>query len=181
MINEIWKQVVGYEGLYEVSNYGRVKSLAKTIPGLFGSTIYLKEKIRKNQKYPNGYEYVGLSNNGKVKTHLVHRLVALAFIPNPDNLPEVNHKNEQITDNRVENLEWVTHKENANYGTRNQRASEKREIPILQYSLEGEFITEWTKGAMSVQKKYGWNRTNICACCKGKQQSAYGFKWAYKE
>ena len=181
MINEICKPVVGYEGLYEASNYGRIKSLAKTIPGLFGSTIYLKEKIRRNHKYPNGYEYVGLSNNGKVKTHLVHRLVAIAFIPNPDNLPEVNHKNEQITDNRVENLEWVTHKENANYGTRIQRANEKREIPIIQYSLEGEFITEWTKGAMSVQKKYGWSRTNICACCKGKQQSAYGFKWAYKE
>ena len=110
MIEE-WKPVVGYEGLYEVSNTGQIRSLKRNI-------------ILRPKKEPTGYLRCNLSLNKNVKTFSIHRLVAQAFLPNPDNLPEVNHKDEDKTNNRVENLEWCNHKYNMNYGTRNIRSKD---------------------------------------------------------
>lgn len=104
IVKEIWKPVVGYEGLYKVSNKGRVKGLRSG-------------KILKSALNKKGYPMVVLSRNGKLLPQRVHRLVALTFIPNLNNYPIVNHINENKTDNRVENLEWCTNKYNCNYGT----------------------------------------------------------------
>lgn len=114
-MKEMWKDILGYEGLYQVSNLGDVRSLKYA-----GGN---KVKMLK-QATVNGYKRVSLVKNGKGKNYLVHRLVAIAFIPNPDNLPIVNHKNEDKTNNNVNNLEWCTQEYNINYGTRNERASE---------------------------------------------------------
>lgn len=123
MENEIWKPVRGYEGLYEVSNRGNVRSI-----GHYGRTSrgnglhYFEGRVLSIGKSGGGYSQVQLCKNGR-KCKFVHRLVAEAFISNPDNLPQVNHINENINDNRVENLEWCTALYNANYGTRNERHS----------------------------------------------------------
>lgn len=172
--NEIWKDVSGYEGLYKVSNFGRVKSL------WFGN-----EKILKPSN--NGYRYlfVNLYKNGKMKYYKVHRLVTQTFIPNPNKLPYVNHKDENPSNNRVENLEWCDQKYNLNYGTRNQRISEKMtngklSKPVLQYEKSGEFVREW-KSTRDVQRNLGFNIASISLCCNGKSKSAYGFVWKYKK
>ena len=124
MTEEIWKPVVGYEGLYEVSSYGRVKSLDRYVKYSDGRIYLHKGKVLSLAKDKNGYFVVSLYFNGKHNTIKVHRLVAQAFIPNPDNLPEVNHLDEDKTNNRVENLEWCDHKYNMNYGTRNIRSKD---------------------------------------------------------
>lgn len=126
--DEIWKDVVTdkdeyniYFGLYEVSNYGRIKRLLKTVNGIEYEEKLLSQRIDKN-----GYLITNLKNkNGKAKTMKVHRLVTLAFIPNPNNLPQVNHKDENVANNNLWNLEWCDSKYNNNYGTKNQRISEK--------------------------------------------------------
>lgn len=109
---EIWKPVVGYEGLYEVSNLGRVRSLNYNGTGTKGTLSEATNKC--------GYKYLVLCNNGKRKHHLVHRLVAGAFLINPNNLPQVNHKDEHKDNNCIDNLEWCDNKYNNNYGTKNQ-------------------------------------------------------------
>ena len=113
MIKEIWRAVVGYEGLYEVSNFGRVMSLNYAHTG--------EKKLLKFGIIYNGYRQVQLSKDGKRSMKLVHRLVAEAFIPNPNNYPCVNHKDERPENNCVENLEWCTYEYNINYGTANER------------------------------------------------------------
>ncbi len=110
IMEEIWRPIEGYEGLYEISSYGRVKSLKNSI-------------ILRPKKEPTGYLRCNLYLNKNVKTVSIHRLVAQAFIPNPDNLPEVNHKDEDKTNNKVDNLEWCDHKYNSNYGTRKERSA----------------------------------------------------------
>ena len=117
MYIEIWKWIPGYEGYYMVSTHRRVKSL--NYRGNTGKTKILKQSTDRN-----GYKKVGLRKNSKVKVYLVHRLVAQAFIPNPNNLSEVNHKDENKTNNAVWNLEYCTHEYNINYGTGNKRRSE---------------------------------------------------------
>ena len=118
MTEEIWRSVIGYEGLYEVSNTGLIRSLDRFV----GNRNRIKGKILSINIKKNGYCSVALFKYGKMKRYLVHRLVAQAFLPNPDNLPMVNHKNEDKSDNRVDNLEWCTAKYNLNYGTRTQRS-----------------------------------------------------------
>ena len=115
MIEEIWRPVVGYEGLYEVSNLGRVRSVDRYYYRLH------KGKVLSLSKNANGYLKVVLSCNGKCKTIKVHRIVAEAFLPNPDNLPQVNHKDEDKTNNSVDNLEWCNAKYNLSYGTRKDK------------------------------------------------------------
>lgn len=130
--NEVWKEIKDFP-FYSVSNMGRIKTNRHEFwyrTGGFcegyGKLAYYEEKLRKPRINKDGYLQINLYHCGKMKTFLVHRLVAEAFIPNPDNLPEVNHINENKADNRVENLEWVLPAENANFGTRNKRISESK-------------------------------------------------------
>ena len=124
MTEEIWRPVVGYEELYEVSSYGRVRSLDRYVRTCYEKYRLHKGKVLIPTKNRYGYLSVVLSCNGKHKTITIHRLVSLTFIPNPDDLPIINHKDEDKTNNRVENLEWCDHKYNVNFGTRNIRIKE---------------------------------------------------------
>lgn len=172
METEVWKDIEGYEGLYQISSRGRVRSLK------FRHTNTIRIlKPYKNKK--GGYLVIGLHKDKKMKLCQIQRLVAEAFIPNPDNLPQVNHKNEMDkTDNRVEALEWCDAKYNSNYGTRNQRVAEKLSKPVLQYDLEGNFIKEWAS-SMEVERVKGYNHSHIANCCNGKRKKACGYIWKY--
>lgn len=125
---EEWKDIKGYENIYQVSNLGRVKRLSYVVknpgPRANGSMLKFKEHLLKPRKITHGYLSVMLYKNGVPKNYKIHRLVAQAFIPNLLNLPEVNHKDEDKTNNQVENLEWCTHIYNSNYGTRPKRIGE---------------------------------------------------------
>ena len=163
MIKEYWKPVVGYEGLYMVSNWGRVKSIK------FG-----KERILKPVTNSSGYLLVGLYKNNIEKKYSVHRLVAEAFIPNPYNLPQVNHRDENKLNNNVDNLEWCTNEYNINYGTRTERYSKS----VLQYTLDGEFVGEWPSTRECGRN--GFNQGSVSACCRGELKTHKGFIWRYK-
>lgn len=134
----------------------------------------LKGYIRKD-----GYVIISLSKGGKKYKCYLHRLVAETFIPNPDNLPQVNHKDEDKTNNCVSNLEWITPKDNCNYGTRNERQGLGHSKPIEQYDLEGNFIKEWNSAAQ-VERDLGFNHSNISQCCLGRYNVAYNYKWKFK-
>ena len=125
-MSEDWKPVKGYEGLYEVSDTGRVRSLPRTIIRKNGRPIHFPAKEMSERMTRGGYIQVKLSKGGKSSTRFVHRLVADAFISNPRKLPQVNHKNEVKTDNRAVNLEWCDNAYNHNYGTINERTSATR-------------------------------------------------------
>ena len=168
-MEEIWRDIEDYKGLYQISNKGRVKSLK-----------WGKERILRPGTNRLGYMFVCLYHDNMKKTVKLHRLVAQAFIPNPENKPQVNHLDENKKNNCVDNLEWASAKENSNYGTRNERLTGKPFICIIQYSKDGLFIREW-KGAMEVERVIGINNRNINSCCKGKRKSAGGFVWKYKE
>ena len=134
----------------------------------------LKGYIRKD-----GYVIISLSKGGKKYKCYLHRLVAETFIPNPNNLPQVNHKDEDKSNNDVTNLEWITPKDNCNYGTRNKRQGLGHSKPIEQYDLEGNFIKEWDSAAQ-VERDLGFNHQNISKCCLGQQKTAYNYKWKFK-
>lgn len=172
---EVWMKIEGYEGLYEVSNEGRVRSLNYRHTG--------EIRILKPAICYGGYLQVHLCKDGKKKFFKVHRLVANAFIANTLNLPQVNHINEVKIDNRVENLEWCTCKDNINHGTHNQRANEaktngKLSKPVLQFTKNGEFVREWPS-VMEVQRVLGFHCSTISKCCRGERKSYKGFIWKY--
>ena len=123
---EIWKDIEGYEGYYQVSNRGRVKSLERDVVKKDGTIIHCNEKLKINVHDQKGYQMVKLHKNGSGSMKKVHRLVAQAFIPNPNNLPQVNHMDEVKSNNSVDNLEWCDSKYNNNYGTKKQRISDAK-------------------------------------------------------
>lgn len=175
---EEWRDVVGYEGIYQVSNMGNVRSLH-----------YGRCKLRVLRKNRNGYLAVDLCKNYKIQNFRVHRLVALAFIPNPNNYGDVNHKNEDKTDNRVENLEWCTRKYNNNYGTRNNRHSAtvkgnrfSKRRSVIECDVNGNFIAEYESIAAAARSK-GISTSTIGSCLSHRKYSktAGGSIWKYKE
>lgn len=183
-MEEIWKQVKGYEGIYEVSNLGRVKSLARTVKAIYGrATHYSEQKVKERILKPSfstyGYAYVALARNGKSKTTLVHRIVAEAFIPNPDNLPCVNHKDENPSNDCVDNLEWCTYTYNNTYKNIHLRKKHTNRR-IIQYDLDMNELKRWDS-ITEAAEFYGIQTTNISACCVGKRNHCAGFKWRYYE
>lgn len=164
---EKWKQIEGHGGLYEVSNLGRVKSYAKSAKG----------KILAGAKDKDGYIRVGLKTiDGKVKWYQVHRLVGMAFLPNPENKETINHFNERKDDNEVGNLCWMTHRENVNYGTRNQRASEKLKKPVR--AVNGDTVIIFDSNGSASLFFYGYkasHRISMLINNKGKTKDGWSF------
>ncbi len=163
---EIWKDIEGYEGLYQISNYGNVKSL--------GNDKTRKERILKPAKDKDGYLMVGLCKQGERKYHKIHRLVAQEFFPNPNNYPEVNHKDEDKTNNQVTNLEFCDRKYNINYGTHTERSALSRSKPVL--CVETGKIYQSTH---QVERELGFAQQYISNACNGRYKQAYGFHWKY--
>ena len=180
MKNEIWRDVVGYEGCYQVSSMGRVKSLERKVKHWCGGERIQKERILKPKTDRYGYLIVGLYAAGKRKMLRVHRLVCQTFHENPGNKPQINHINEIKTDNRARNLEWATARENSNFGTRNERMAKTKSKPVGQYTLGGELVKIWPS-AMEAQRQTGFSRGNICKAANGNYKTAYGFIWKYVE
>ena len=169
-MNEVWKPVFGFEGHYEVSNLGRIRSLKRnrTSGGI------IKTHVNK------GYEYFHPCKNGKHRNMKVHRAVAEAFIQNPDNKPDVNHKDENPLNNHVDNLEWATKAENINHGTRSERAAQKTRKAVVQFDVEGNKIQTWPS-SLAIERTLGYGASNIRSCCSGTAKSAYGFIWKHED
>lgn len=190
-MNEEWRAVKGYEGLYEVSNLGNVRSLDHVWEYVRNGVTVLnprKGKALKLQQRQHGYLCVQLHGRGGHKTRgfrtmSVHRLVAEAFIPNPLGLPEVNHLDEDKTNNRADNLEWCTHIENTNYGTCQQRRAAKQtngstSKAVTQFTLDGDFVATYPSMA-EAERQTGFAAGNICYAINGRYSHAYGYKWKY--
>ena len=176
---EIWRDIEGYHN-YQVSNLGRVKSLERNVIKGRGGLYKIEEKILKSRKDKNGYLLINLCKEGEMRSYLVHRLVASAFLDNPNNLPQVNHKDEDKTNNRVENIEYCDRSYNINYGNRNEKMAKSRSIPILQFTKDGEFVRRWDSSTQ-VEKELGIDNSSIAKCCRGKHKSVGGFIWGYAD
>ena len=188
-MEEIWKDIKSYEGLYQISNTGKIKSLERYKDNHSKKQL-VKEKIRKQIISKTGYYTCMLNKNGKIKLFKVHRLIAEAFIPNPNNYPIINHKDGNKLNNDISNLEWCNYSHNGKeayrlgliknntYGIKKYNNSLK--IKVNQYDLKGNFIKKW-KCISDIQKELNYATTNICRCCKGTYKTAYGYIWKYAE
>lgn len=180
-IEEIWKPVVGYEGIYEVSSLGRIKSCERTLIRSNGRKTKFPDKLMKPSINHKGYEIIDLRNKGSRQGGFVHRLVGKAFIENPHNKEQINHKNGVKTDNRVENLEWVTNQENMKHayknGIRNNDSLAKsNRKKVCQLTLEGRLIRTFNSIGDAIETT---GVKNISAVCRGVRNEAGGFKWRY--
>lgn len=182
---EIWKDIPDYEGLYQVSNLGRVKRLPSVVRGKLGSVRNMPERILAPVLQKIGYFAVKLSKDGMVESVYVHRLVAQSFCLNPNGYKEVNHKDECKTNNEARNLEWCSRSYNINYGTRTLRQSismtGKNGRKVSCYSKNGSLVGIFD-GITLASRELNLPRrafSNIIACCKGYISTAYGYKWKY--
>ena len=176
---EIWKDIKGYEGYYQVSDHGRVRSQDRTVIFSDGHVHYYKTKVLTPCPEKDGYLLVCLRKNGRKQTPKVHRLVAQAFIPNPHGLPIINHKDQNRTNNHVSNLEWCTNKYNVTYGNACRKRSLPRMKAVVQLTLDGRFIAEY-ESASEASRQTGFNRGHICEVARGKRPTANGFLWRWK-
>ena len=179
MKKELWRDIKDYEDLYQGSNLGRVRSLDRWVKSKNGSIRICRGRILKPYTNKDGYLCVVLSKNNKQKTFRVNRLVAEAFLDNPNNLPQVNHKDENKQNNNVENLEFCDCKYNINFGTAIARRSKTISKAVVQYTLDGTFVREWPS-AMDAEREGGFRSECICMCCKGKIKTHKGFIFLYK-
>ena len=176
---EVWKAIPGYEGIYEVSDIGRVRSVDRIVTYCDGTEHLHKGRILKAAPDKNGYYRVVLSNVRHVN-RIVHRLVAMAFIPNPNNLPFINHKDENKQNNRVENLEWCSEEYNVNYGTglarriKNQRNSPSQSKPIAQYTKDGRKVAEYLSINEAVRQT-GMKKDTISRSVRGLQKYCHKY------
>ena len=181
-MSEIWKDINGYDGEYQVSNLGRIKSVARltTRPCQYGIREYrIPEKIMRTRLGTSGYLCVNLHHEGKQVTEMIHRLVALHFCKGYRDELVVNHKDEDKTNNRADNLEWVTQMENANHGTAIQRRK-KYPKAVVQISLSGEVVNVWPS-VKSAAEAVGVNPACIGHCCKGDRPTIKGYRWKFKQ
>lgn len=175
---EIWKDIPRYKGLYQASNDGKVRRICRTIVN--HGTLATKKGAIIGQSYTSkGYKRVNLFLDGGRHEELVHRLVAEAFIPNPNNYPCVNHKDEIRTNNTVDNLEWCDYQYNNTYGTRIKHSVKKQSIKVVQYTLDGRIVSEYPS-INEAGRKTGISAGHICHVCKGIRPTAGGFIWSYK-
>ena len=181
MIEE-WRPVIGYEDLYEVSSLGRIKSADRYVKCIINGIVtksISKGRILRQRKNRCGYSMVYLCNGkGGEKNCTVHRLVAEAFLPNPEGLPQVNHKDENKTNNAVWNLEWCDVRYNMNYGTRNERISKSRQKRVKMITLNGDIIKEFNS-ILEAANFVGGHYSHISDCLKGRRKKAYSYKWEY--
>lgn len=184
-MKEKWKDIEGYEGLYQVSTYGNVKSLDRCVRSRWGTKKPVKGQLLKADKTIHGYLQVSLSKPGlSRKRYKVHRLVAMAFIPNPQNLSQVNHKDEDKTNNRFDNLEWCDGFYNQRYGTCSERKHIKltnhplKSIKVEQLTKDGEHI-DYYPSAREAARQTGISQGNISCVCCGRHSLAGGYKWKY--
>ena len=174
MLKEVWKDIEGYEGFYQVSNLGRVKSLKRTFIRSDGKTKTFQGKVLKHNVNPKGYKYVNLSCQSKIYSIRIHRLVAKAFLENPNNYPCINHIDENKLNNNIENLEWCTYQYNNTYNNK-QRC---RMTKVSKFSKRGEFIRNYDS-ITEAGKDTGADGRNISACCRKKIKSCGGYVWKY--
>lgn len=190
-MQEEWRDIKDYKGLYQVSNLGRVKRMfGFTSNGRRWNSKILQQAFYQSNN--SGYYNVFLCKNGKTKRYLVHRLVAQAFIPNPDNLPQINHKDENTKNNCVDNLEWCTCQYNVSYGSLPNKQAENirknnnlqksvvaRKIPVLQFSIDGIFIKRYDS-ACDAGRILNINHNGIRLCAIGKYKTSAGYVWKYE-
>lgn len=167
MEEEIWRDVVITDGRYEVSNCGNIR--------------HKDGKNRKLRTDNHGYIIVSIIVDKKYKILYLHRLVSIAFISNPNKHPEINHKDEIKGNNYVSNLEWCTRKYNTNYGTGKQRRARALRVPVLQLSIDGEFIKRWDSMTDVVRAGKVFSVSGISYCCTGYSHTYYGYKWEYED
>lgn len=189
-MEENWKDIKGYEGLYQVSDFGNVRSLDRDVLYSNGRIRTHKGRIITSRIGNSGYSLVILSKNGKTKGVLVHRLVCIAFNPNPENKPQVNHKDGVKHHNWKENLEWSTRSENMIHAHRTGLKKTTKawtgkfgrdhckSKSVNQLAMNGDFIAKY--GSMAeAERETGVHKSHICQVCKGKLSSIRGFKWEY--
>lgn len=186
---EVWKDIPEYEGLYQASNYGRVKSIERVVLDGRGRELKRKSVILSSAINTAGYKTVVLYKDFKKHSIRVHQLIARTFIPNPDNLSCINHKDENKLNNHVDNLEWCSYSYNTIYNnamrrrldTRNINNSHGKERKVYQYDLQGNLLKEWDS-LSSISKELGYSFGNIAKCCNGGKyrHTAYGYKWFYE-
>ena len=178
-MKEEWKDIKGYESLYQISNLGRIKGLNRYVKNNH-SVRYIKERILKPNKNKDGYYTISFWTKGKMKQHYIHRLVAQAFLDNPNNYPIVNHKDENPNNNNSLNLEWCNYKYNNDYGTRKIKSMINQGKKVNQFDLQGNFIKQWNS-TREIERTLKISHSVISKCCREKQKTSHGYIWKYKD